>query len=457
MENIIYYSLLTLFTYIVIFLSVNLVLLANNHLNVSTLRKYSATLFMTIVNLFPYIINISSSLIVSFGITLCAMFLSYCFILRGGPLKGCIFTFTHLVISIICEFSGMLVINIFQGNQSINQIIQESRLGFVVLRFASIVIILILTALVTVYKKKFQRAKLEEPYIKNYSIIIQIVLTMFLVVPNILYFDYIHNMVSTFMILFNCLSAFALVFYSLYNIKKQNELAMRERELEILKMTSKSMELSLEKLREFKHDFPNFIQSVSGCAYLEDIEGLKKLLQSAKADYSICKTTPILDSHFKKAPAFYGIFLSKLMVAEAQNIEMDMRVVGEVNTKALMFPRIDKVFGILMDNALEAAQESEERILDVKFLQENGYQTIVISNSYAGQIDPDKITQQGFSTKEKHSGIGLFEVQRIVNSSGRLSLTTEVGKRFTQTLSIELPRSLREESPRKNALQTQLK
>lgn len=245
------------------------------------------------------------------------------------------------------------------------------------------------------------------------------------------------------MILFNFFSAFVIIFYSLYNIKTQNQLAMREKEVEVLKMTGQSMELSLQKLREFKHDFPNFIQSINGCVYLEDWEGLKEQIQIAQGEYSICKSTPIVDSHFKAAPAFYGIFLSKLVIAEAKNIELELSVLGEVNTDALGLPKIDRIFGILMDNALEAAAESPGRKIGVQFSAEENIQKIHIENTYTGTVDCEKIVQKGFSGKEGHSGIGLYEVQRIVSTNSRLTLQTSAGETFVQDLSIEVSHTKR--------------
>lgn len=327
--------------------------------------------------------------------------------------------------------------NLLKVNSSVSEFIATASFGIVLLRFATIFLLLLMNTLVFIFKKP-NKGYLELYATKSYAIIIQILLTMMLVVPNILYFDLNHNNISTFMILFNFFSAFVIIFYSLYNIRKQNELAMREKEVEVLRMTGQSMELSLEKLREFKHDFPNFIQSINGCVYLEDWNGLKEQIKIAQAEYSICKTTPIVDSHFKNAPAFYGVFLSKIVIAEAKNIEMNLSVLGTVNTNALALPKIDRIFGILMDNALEAAAESPDRKIDVKFSVEENVQKISISNTYEGEIDREKIVQRGFSSKDGHSGIGLYEVNRIVNTDSRLSLETRVGKTFVQVLSVEL-------------------
>lgn len=438
MEGFILDAVLAAFTFVIIFLSVNLVLMVNNRADVSVGRLAVSVLFMTVVNLIPMFVPMKNTLLTSFGITVAAMFIGYRFIIKSNTIQTFLYTFSHLVVSMICEFIAMIGMNLLKINASVGQLAETASFGIIILRFATVLFLFMLNMIVYAFKKKNKEYKIEFYDIKSYTVIIQIILTMMLVVPNILYFDYSHNTVSAFMIIFNFFSAFVIIFYSLYNIRKQNQLAIREKEVEVLKMTGQSMEISLQKLREFKHDFPNFIQSINGCVYLEDWNGLKEQIKIAQAEYSICKTTPIVDSHFKNAPAFYGVFLSKIVIAEAKNIEMNLSVLGTVNTNALALPKIDRIFGILMDNALEAAAESRDRKIDVKFSVEENVQKISISNTYEGEIDREKIVQRGFSSKEGHSGIGLYEVNHIVNTNNRLSLETRVGKTFVQVLSIEL-------------------
>lgn len=442
MRGFILDSILIAFTFIIIFLSVNLVLLINNRADVPVGKRFLAVFLMTVINLIPTFIPIQNTLLVSFGITMVAMFVGYRFIIQSTLIQTSLYTFTHLIISIICEFAAMLALNLLKINESVWQLVDEASIGIIILRLAGVLLIAGMTGIIYALKNPHQQWK-EIYAIKSNAVVLQITLTIALVIPNILYFDYNHNNTSTFMILFNFFSAFVIIFYSLYNIKTQNQLAMREKEVEVLKMTGQSMELSLQKLREFKHDFPNFIQSINGCVYLEDWEGLKEQIQIAQGEYSICKSTPIVDSHFKAAPAFYGIFLSKLVIAEAKNIELELSVLGEVNTDALGLPKIDRIFGILMDNALEAAAESPGRKIGVQFSAEENIQKIHIENTYTGTVDCEKIVQKGFSGEEGHSGIGLYEVQRIVSTNSRLTLQTSAGETFVQDLSIEVSRTKR--------------
>lgn len=437
MEGYILNIVLIAFTFVIIFLSVNLVLLINNRRDVSIARRIISVSFMTVANLVPVFLPSQYTLLVSFGITMAAMMLSYYFIVKNNVIQALVYTFTHLIISIICEFYGMFLMHVFEVNSSVSELLASASSGITLLRLATIFLLLLLNGVLLIFKKL--NKKFVTTYsVKSYAIIIQVLLIMFLVIPNILYFDYNLNNMSAFMIIFNFVTAVAMIFYSIFSLKKQNELAMRVKEVEMLKLTGKSMEISLDKLREFKHDLPNFIQGLSGCSYMHNWDGIDEQIGIASAEYSICKTTPMLDNYFKCAPAFYGVFLAKIVIAEAKNIEVNLNVRGDVDADALKFPKINRVFGSLVDNALEAAAEAPTRKLDVKFYIENNAQKIRIRNTYKGPVDKEQILQKGFSSKEGHSGIGLYEVNRIVNANSRLSLETKVGEKFEQLLSIEL-------------------
>ena len=101
---------------------------------------------------------------------------------------------------------------------------------------------------------------------------------------------------------------------------------------------------------------------------------------------------------------------------------------------------ISRILGILLDNAIEASINSEEKIVNVIFINEFGTNTniIEIENSYLEKnIDMKKIFDKNFTTKEtsKNSGLGLWKVSEIVKNDERLILeTSKTEKMFKQQL-----------------------
>ena len=87
-----------------------------------------------------------------------------------------------------------------------------------------------------------------------------------------------------------------------------------------------------------------------------------------------------------------------------------------------------RMLGILLDNAIEAAATSNEKILRISFRDSNynKVQIVEIENSYVNKnIDKDKIFEKGITEKDNHLGMGLWEVKQIINRNNNVNLITE--------------------------------
>lgn len=108
-----------------------------------------------------------------------------------------------------------------------------------------------------------------------------------------------------------------------------------------------------------------------------------------------------------------------------------------LNMKIYEFARI---LGILLDNAIEASKECEEKIINIAFRNDtkNNRQLITVENTYKNKdIDINRIFRKGITGKENHSGLGLWEVHNIVKKNSNVNLsTTKTDKFFSQQLEL---------------------
>ena len=99
-----------------------------------------------------------------------------------------------------------------------------------------------------------------------------------------------------------------------------------------------------------------------------------------------------------------------------------------------------RILGILLDNAIEAAEQSNEKLINISFRKDdkNKRNIILIENSYANkEIDIDTIFHKGYTEKENHSGIGLWEVRKLLSKNNNVNLfTTKTDSLFKQQLEI---------------------
>ena len=99
-----------------------------------------------------------------------------------------------------------------------------------------------------------------------------------------------------------------------------------------------------------------------------------------------------------------------------------------------------RILGILLDNAIEEASKCSEKIVNIKFRNEQNKhrQVIIIENTYNNKdVDTEEIFNKGFSGKQNHSGLGLWEVKQILKKNNNLTLYTAKDNRlFKQQLEI---------------------
>ena len=107
---------------------------------------------------------------------------------------------------------------------------------------------------------------------------------------------------------------------------------------------------------------------------------------------------------------------------------------------------LTRIVGILLDNAIEASKECKHKHINIAFRKDNYRQLLIIENTYNDkQISMDKIFEKNYSTKQHNTGLGLWEVRRILNKHSHLNLhTTKNEQYFSQQLEIYTNNELRQ-------------
>ncbi len=273
---------------------------------------------------------------------------------------------------------------------------------------------------------------------RKIAIILNIFIIAMIIVPDILFFETTVIKIPSELILFNAASAFVLLILSTNNSIKFGEFEMTKKELEFQKLYNKTLDDLTANLRGFKHEFNNILSCIQGYLYVDDVEGLKTYVSQMQAESRAMNNIEPLNSYVKDNPAIYGLLLSKLSYAQVKNINFNVRVFAQINPRNINILDLCKMLGILLDNALEAAIESDKRYVElmVKENHESNSLIIEICNSFTGSPDIEKIFEKGFSTKGAHKGFGLWELNRIVAKNHQnAKLTTNIsGNLFNQKI-----------------------
>lgn len=99
---------------------------------------------------------------------------------------------------------------------------------------------------------------------------------------------------------------------------------------------------------------------------------------------------------------------------------------------------ICKIIGVLIDNAIEAVSELDDKNIEISLYENNKELNIKVSNNYKGSIEVDKIFEEGYTTKGDGHGFGLSLVKKIIDANDNFSNKIELSdKIFSQILSIK--------------------
>ena len=104
----------------------------------------------------------------------------------------------------------------------------------------------------------------------------------------------------------------------------------------------------------------------------------------------------------------------------------------------VVFPRtlseadLCQVLGVLLDNAIEAADRAAERRVSAELRNVGDALEIIIRNTYAGEISPESLTAGGSPTKEGHEGQGLRSCYHILGRRRGAFLNFWVSGQYVQ-------------------------
>ena len=271
-------------------------------------------------------------------------------------------------------------------------------------------------------------------------LILNLLLALFVIISQLILLFYFSDTFSLFMNTLNVISIviyFAISFLSFFSTA---ELSITTRNLEEEQLSKKTLQLLYDNISAFKHDFGNIVQGIGGYIATDDIDGLKKyysqLLEDCQHTNNLTTLSPtIVNNH-----AIYNVLASKYHKADELGIKINLDVVLDLEQLHIKIYEITRMLGILMDNAIEASFECNEKIINVGFKEDcrRNMQTIIIENTFKDDnIDTDKIFTKGYSTKKNQTGLGLWQVEKILKRNNNLNLyTTKNGTFFRQQLEI---------------------
>ena len=253
-----------------------------------------------------------------------------------------------------------------------------------------------------------------------------------LIVQSFITFYYLDKLPisMTFLSFVSLLAYFSINIYSLTRVMKLN---LTTKKLESAESYNNTLHILHDNVRGFKHDFDNIVTTIGGYIRTEDMKGLKKYYLQLEDDCQRVNNLYLLNPEIINNDGIYNLLTKKYNEAEEKDIKVNITFLLDLSTLHMKIYEFARILGILLDNAIEASSECEERIINLTFRNDskNSRELIIIENTYNDKnLDTEKIFEKGVSGKDNHTGLGLWEVRKLIKKNNNINLYTSKNDNF---------------------------
>jgi two-component system sensor histidine kinase AgrC len=234
---------------------------------------------------------------------------------------------------------------------------------------------------------------------------------------------------------------FFAIFAFIENLRRETEIIQKVELLTNLQAYTESVENMATELRGFRHDHKNLLHGFYGYIKENDMEKLRGYYDQYMKTFT--QETAAADSYLEKLmfihiPELKSILSLKFLFAHHIGITTLIDVPDAIEGLGVRnLIDLCRIAGILLDNAMEALEG--ERIKYIKFTAFNkgGKTVFIFANPCGENIPLYKINEKGYTTKEGKRGLGLYNVNVVLNMNKNIIMNTFVEKgEFVQKVDV---------------------
>lgn len=213
----------------------------------------------------------------------------------------------------------------------------------------------------------------------------------------------------------------------------------KDTQLNELSSYSHHVESLYEEIRSFRHDYINILTSLKLGIDTQDIEAIKTVYNGVLRDsgnqfydskFDIAKLSNI------KNDAIKSILSAKLLEAQNKGISISVEIEEPVSNFRIELLDFITILSVLCDNAIEATIEAISPRMTVAFMNNDDSLVLIVENSIKSEkVDVNHIFDRGYSSKGEERGLGLHNVNSILEKYPKSTITTRSANHlFSQTI-----------------------
>ena len=229
------------------------------------------------------------------------------------------------------------------------------------------------------------------------------------------------------------------IYFRRASILQEEKTQMQTEMLEQQEMYIQELESIQSSMRSFRHDYKNMMSSL----YLQSREGNMEEVEKnihglidefdENIDRKMNLTVQMANIRISEVKS---LLYKKITEIQKKGIDFRMEVMYPVEETSMKPIDLSRALGILIDNAIEAAEPVQGNISLVISAQVDGVH-IILDNTAEQDVDISKIYEDGYSTKGSGRGTGLPSLRKIIEKYPEVSLMTEIKSgRFVQKILI---------------------
>lgn len=213
-----------------------------------------------------------------------------------------------------------------------------------------------------------------------------------------------------------------------YIVMKDSQMEQERIQAQNLKEYMLQLEQLYDSISSFRHDYINILLSLEEGIRSDDVVVIKDVYEKlVKPTGEFVRNDQYIFGKLRnlRVNEVKSILVAKIMQASAQKIDVKLEIEEVIDAIYMDLLDFCRVFSVLIDNAIEAAMETEQPYISIALIQDDKVQCIMIENNSREQkINLQEIFEKGYSSKGKNRGIGLYTVQQLLSKNKYATLET---------------------------------
>ena len=224
-----------------------------------------------------------------------------------------------------------------------------------------------------------------------------------------------------------------ILFFNLYQAIQENQEIMDTRiqkaEIQQIQEYSARLEEANIALRKARHDYKNSLLALNGYLLTSDVAGARDYLGALVDDNNRLQeaaNSMTLELANLQIKELKYLIIDKLQQAQDQGIQTKVEINKRIDSLPTNIVSIIRCVGIFLDNAIEACQSQANARINVLLTKYSGNSySLIVQNTISQPVNLAQVLKPRVTSKQDHDGLGLDNVNEIVNSDPDLSLEIE--------------------------------